>query len=63
MIIRGTRFVIIHELPLNAILFIKLRFSLEMALQVLFPYEDLVKFFQYEARGISPRGLFNCGNR
>jgi ubiquitin carboxyl-terminal hydrolase 36/42 len=31
--------------------------------KVLFPYEDLVKFFQYEARGISPRGLFNCGNR
>ncbi|OEL36097.1 Ubiquitin carboxyl-terminal hydrolase 15 [Dichanthelium oligosanthes] len=30
--------------------------------KVLFPYEDLVKFFQYEARGISPRGLFNCGN-
>ncbi|VAI45907.1 unnamed protein product [Triticum turgidum subsp. durum] len=30
--------------------------------QVLFCYEDLVKFFQYEVRGISPRGLFNCGN-
>lgn len=30
--------------------------------KVLFPYEDLVKFFQYEVRGISPRGLFNCGN-
>lgn len=30
--------------------------------KVLFPYEDLIKFFQYEARGISPRGLFNCGN-
>ncbi|VAI45899.1 unnamed protein product [Triticum turgidum subsp. durum] len=29
---------------------------------VLFCYEDLVKFFQYEVRGISPRGLFNCGN-
>lgn len=30
--------------------------------KVLFRYEDLVKFFQYEVRGISPRGLFNCGN-
>ncbi|AQK70159.1 Ubiquitin carboxyl-terminal hydrolase 15 [Zea mays] len=30
--------------------------------KVLFPYEDIVKFFQYEARGVSPRGLFNCGN-
>ncbi|VAI45910.1 unnamed protein product [Triticum turgidum subsp. durum] len=30
--------------------------------KVLFCYEDLVKFFQYEVRGISPRGLFNCGN-
>ncbi|CAM0946006.1 unnamed protein product [Alopecurus aequalis] len=29
---------------------------------VLFRYEDLVKFFQYEVRGISPRGLSNCGN-
>ncbi|OAY76394.1 Ubiquitin carboxyl-terminal hydrolase 15 [Ananas comosus] len=31
-------------------------------LQVLFPYEDLVKFFQSEVLGISPRGLLNCGN-
>ncbi|XP_062223625.1 ubiquitin C-terminal hydrolase 15-like [Phragmites australis] len=30
--------------------------------KVLFPYEDLVKFFEYDVRGISPRGLFNCGN-
>uniref|UniRef100_A0A0E0JXW2 ubiquitinyl hydrolase 1 n=1 Tax=Oryza punctata TaxID=4537 RepID=A0A0E0JXW2_ORYPU len=28
----------------------------KLTLQVLFPYEDLVKFFQYEVRGISPRG-------
>lgn len=31
--------------------------------QMLFPYEDLVKFFQCEVRGVSPRGLVNCGNR
>nr|CAD1842267.1 unnamed protein product [Ananas comosus var. bracteatus] len=30
--------------------------------KVLFPYEDLVKFFQSEVLGISPRGLLNCGN-
>ncbi|KAJ4770029.1 Ubiquitin carboxyl-terminal hydrolase 15 [Rhynchospora pubera] len=30
--------------------------------QVLFPYEELVKFFQYEVRGVAPRGLVNCGN-
>nr|XP_019707413.1 ubiquitin carboxyl-terminal hydrolase 15 isoform X3 [Elaeis guineensis] len=31
--------------------------------QLLFPYEDLVKFFQCKIWGISPRGLLNCGNR
>ncbi|KAJ8493902.1 hypothetical protein OPV22_015623 [Ensete ventricosum] len=30
--------------------------------QMLFPYEDLVKFFQCEEWRISPRGLLNCGN-
>ncbi|WOL00726.1 ubiquitin carboxyl-terminal hydrolase 15-like [Canna indica] len=30
--------------------------------QMLFPYEDLVKFFQCEEWHISPRGLLNCGN-
>lgn len=30
---------------------------------MLFPYEELVKFFQCEACDISPRGLLNCGNR
>ncbi|KAG1330302.1 hypothetical protein COCNU_02G002700 [Cocos nucifera] len=30
--------------------------------QLLFPYEDLVKFFQCKIWGISPRGLLNCGN-
>ncbi|XP_078176698.1 ubiquitin-specific protease 15 [Carex rostrata] len=30
--------------------------------QVLFPYEELIKFFQYEVRGVAPRGLVNCGN-
>ncbi|KAL0923990.1 hypothetical protein M5K25_004786 [Dendrobium thyrsiflorum] len=31
-------------------------------IKVLFPYEDLVKLFQSEVSGISPRGLLNCGN-
>ncbi|XP_072978403.1 ubiquitin C-terminal hydrolase 15-like [Typha angustifolia] len=31
-------------------------------IQMLFPYEDLMKFFQCEVWGISPRGLLNCGN-
>lgn len=30
---------------------------------MLFPYEDVVKFFQCEEEYIYPRGLFNCGNR
>ncbi|ONK81132.1 uncharacterized protein A4U43_C01F25640 [Asparagus officinalis] len=30
--------------------------------KMLFPYEDLVKFFQCEIWGVSPRGLLNCGN-
>lgn len=30
---------------------------------MLFPYEELIKFFQYEVRGVAPRGLVNCGNR
>lgn len=30
--------------------------------KMLFPYEDLVMFFQCEVWGISPRGLLNCGN-
>ncbi|KAJ6830081.1 ubiquitin carboxyl-terminal hydrolase 15 [Iris pallida] len=30
--------------------------------KMLFPYEDLVKFFQCEIWGISPRGILNCGN-
>ncbi|CAL9748066.1 unnamed protein product [Musa acuminata subsp. burmannicoides] len=30
--------------------------------QMLFPYEDLVKFFQRKEGGIYPRGLLNCGN-
>ncbi|VFQ61905.1 unnamed protein product [Cuscuta campestris] len=31
-------------------------------LKMLFPYEDFVKYFQYEAPNVSPRGLINCGN-
>ncbi|KAH0466950.1 hypothetical protein IEQ34_004188 [Dendrobium chrysotoxum] len=31
-------------------------------IKVLLPYEDLVKLFQSEVSGISPRGLLNCGN-
>ncbi|KAK1280593.1 Ubiquitin carboxyl-terminal hydrolase 15 [Acorus gramineus] len=31
--------------------------------KTLFPYEDLVKFFQCEVWDFSPRGLVNCGNR
>lgn len=31
-------------------------------IKVLFPYEDIVKLFQCEVSGISPRGLLNCGN-
>ncbi|XP_020576774.1 ubiquitin carboxyl-terminal hydrolase 15 [Phalaenopsis equestris] len=30
--------------------------------KLLFPYEDVVKLFQCELLGISPRGLLNCGN-
>ncbi|XP_027082177.1 ubiquitin carboxyl-terminal hydrolase 15-like [Coffea arabica] len=30
--------------------------------KMLFPYEDFVKFFQYEVFNMSPRGLINCGN-
>ncbi|KAH7859610.1 hypothetical protein Vadar_003222 [Vaccinium darrowii] len=31
-------------------------------LKMLFPYEEFVKFFQYEVYDLSPRGLINCGN-
>uniref|UniRef100_A0A5B6ZPA0 ubiquitinyl hydrolase 1 n=1 Tax=Davidia involucrata TaxID=16924 RepID=A0A5B6ZPA0_DAVIN len=31
-------------------------------LKMLFPYEEFVKFFQYEVFDLSPRGLVNCGN-
>ncbi|KAI8008614.1 Ubiquitin carboxyl-terminal hydrolase 15 [Camellia lanceoleosa] len=31
-------------------------------LKMLFPYEEFVKFFQYEVFDLSPRGLMNCGN-
>ncbi|XP_047341644.1 ubiquitin carboxyl-terminal hydrolase 15-like [Impatiens glandulifera] len=31
-------------------------------LKMLFPYEEFVKFFQYEIIDLSPRGLVNCGN-
>ncbi|KAL5997568.1 ubiquitin-specific protease ubp15 [Asimina triloba] len=31
--------------------------------QMLFPYEELVKFFHWEIWDLSPRGLLNCGNR
>ncbi|KAL6952826.1 ubiquitin-specific protease ubp15 [Sarracenia purpurea var. burkii] len=31
-------------------------------LRMLFPYEEFVKFFQYEVYDLSPRGLINCGN-
>ncbi|CAI9088940.1 OLC1v1023401C1 [Oldenlandia corymbosa var. corymbosa] len=30
--------------------------------KMLFPYEDFVKYFQYEVFNLSPRGLVNCGN-
>ncbi|WOK97183.1 ubiquitin carboxyl-terminal hydrolase 15-like [Canna indica] len=30
--------------------------------QMLFPYDELVKFFQCNEGGIYPRGLLNCGN-
>nr|GMD34969.1 ubiquitin carboxyl-terminal hydrolase 15-like [Ipomoea batatas]GME08601.1 ubiquitin carboxyl-terminal hydrolase 15-like [Ipomoea batatas] len=31
-------------------------------LKMLFPYEEFVKYFQYEVLNVSPRGLINCGN-
>lgn len=30
--------------------------------EMLFPYEEFVRFFQYEVFDLSPRGLINCGN-
>ncbi|XP_048129791.1 ubiquitin carboxyl-terminal hydrolase 15 isoform X5 [Rhodamnia argentea] len=30
--------------------------------KMLFPYEEFVRFFQYEVFNLSPRGLINCGN-
>ncbi|CAN6446309.1 unnamed protein product [Victoria cruziana] len=30
--------------------------------KMLFPYEDFVKFFNYDGLELSPRGLLNCGN-
>ncbi|KAF3774503.1 Ubiquitin carboxyl-terminal hydrolase 15 [Nymphaea thermarum] len=30
--------------------------------KMLFPYEDFVKFFDYDGLELSPRGLLNCGN-
>ncbi|XP_020705752.1 ubiquitin carboxyl-terminal hydrolase 15 isoform X1 [Dendrobium catenatum] len=30
--------------------------------KLLFPYEEIVKLFQCDVSGISPRGLLNCGN-
>ncbi|OWM81022.1 ubiquitin carboxyl-terminal hydrolase 15-like isoform X1 [Punica granatum] len=30
--------------------------------KMLFPYEEFVKFFQYEVFDLLPRGLINCGN-
>ncbi|KAI9184902.1 hypothetical protein LWI28_002313 [Acer negundo] len=33
-----------------------------MKIQMLFPYEEFVKFFQCEIFDLSPRGLLNCGN-
>nr|KAJ0187691.1 hypothetical protein LSAT_V11C900496880 [Lactuca sativa] len=30
--------------------------------KMLFPYEEFVKFFRYEAFDLLPRGLVNCGN-
>ncbi|KAK1258784.1 Ubiquitin carboxyl-terminal hydrolase 15 [Acorus gramineus] len=38
------------------------RGQLDEKFQALFPYEDLVKFFQCEIWDFSPRGLLNCGN-
>ncbi|KAI8024407.1 Ubiquitin carboxyl-terminal hydrolase 15 [Camellia lanceoleosa] len=34
----------------------------ETSCQMLLPYEEFVKLFQYEVYDISPRGLINCGN-
>jgi hypothetical protein len=66
MITRGVRFessTIYLELVISEFLYQNAEGIVsKLTLQVLFPYEDLVKFFQYEVRGISPRGLFNCGN-
>lgn len=31
--------------------------------QVLFPYDEFVKYFQCEVFDLTPRGLLNCGNR
>lgn len=31
--------------------------------QMIFPYEEFVKCFQYEILNVTPRGLVNCGNR
>ncbi|XP_075522235.1 ubiquitin carboxyl-terminal hydrolase 15-like isoform X2 [Primulina tabacum] len=30
--------------------------------KMLFPYEEFVKFFQFEVLNVSPKGLVNCGN-
>lgn len=30
---------------------------------MLFPYDEFLKYFEYEDFDFSPRGLINCGNR
>ncbi|KAG9149961.1 hypothetical protein Leryth_010034 [Lithospermum erythrorhizon] len=35
---------------------------IQKKLKMLFPYEDFIRFFQYQALDLSPRGLINCGN-
>ncbi|XP_047334070.1 ubiquitin carboxyl-terminal hydrolase 15-like [Impatiens glandulifera] len=37
-------------------------FEKDKKLMMLFPYEEFMKFFQYEIIDLSPRGLINCGN-
>ncbi|KAL3503027.1 hypothetical protein ACH5RR_037476 [Cinchona calisaya] len=41
---------------------LKVNPNLHKKVKMLFPYEDFVKFFQYEVFNMSPRGLINCGN-
>ncbi|KAL8239339.1 hypothetical protein R6Q59_015906 [Mikania micrantha] len=41
---------------------LKVNINKHKKIKMLFPYEDFVKFFQYEDFNFLPRGLLNCGN-